>query len=254
MSRTEMPDRIVVPVSGGKDSQAALKLAVNEFGADSVVGLFCNTGWEHPLTYAHIDRIAMLYQVKVYKIRNDRDANTVPEQIIKYRRFPGGGARFCTDELKIAPGKRWYTRFAEQNGGFQIWCGVRAGESAERSKRYAGKVCDELMAPHEFMSGKYPKYMHDLGITIRLPIVDWSSEDVFEYLNGEHNPLYDQGFERVGCFPCLAAGDAWKKKAFEHDEFGRRAYERVKSLEPIVGRSIFTSKKMADCGCEICAI
>lgn len=49
--------RCLVPVSGGggKDSQACLELALQQFDPDEVVGLFCDTGWEHPKTYAHID-------------------------------------------------------------------------------------------------------------------------------------------------------------------------------------------------------
>lgn len=35
--------KIVVPVSGGKDSQACLKMVVEQFGADQVIGLFCDT-------------------------------------------------------------------------------------------------------------------------------------------------------------------------------------------------------------------
>ena len=40
--------KCIVPVSGGKDSQCCLKLAVDEFGSDQVIGLFCDTKFEHP--------------------------------------------------------------------------------------------------------------------------------------------------------------------------------------------------------------
>ena len=30
--------------------------------------------------------------------------------------------------------------------------------------------------------------------------------------DGEQSPLYKMGFDRVGCFPCLAGGDYWKAK------------------------------------------
>jgi 3'-phosphoadenosine 5'-phosphosulfate sulfotransferase (PAPS reductase)/FAD synthetase len=40
-----------------------------------------------------------------------------------------------------------------------------------------------------------------------MPILDWTNKQVFDYLDGEHNPLYNAGFDRVGCFPCLASGD-----------------------------------------------
>ena len=34
---------------------------------------------------------------------------------------------------------------------------------------------------------------------IRLPVIDWQTEDVFEFLDGEQPPLYSMGFDRVGC-------------------------------------------------------
>ena len=31
------------------------------------------------------------------------------------------------------------------------------------------------------MPSKYPQYLEKLGVMIRLPIVDWQTEDVFEF-------------------------------------------------------------------------
>ena len=60
-------------------------------------------------------------------------------------------------------------------------------------------------------------------------------------LNGRLNPLYDQGFDRVGCFPCLASGDKWKIKAFTHDKFGEQQLIYVRIVEQEIGKSVFTS-------------
>jgi len=87
---------IIVPVSGGKDSQACLKLAVAT--GRRVLGLFCDTKFEHPKTYNHIERVKTLYNVDVMTIC---DGRTPPELSLKHGRFPSFGARFCTDELKI---------------------------------------------------------------------------------------------------------------------------------------------------------
>lgn len=93
----------------------------------------------------------------------------------------------------------------------------------------------------------------------RLPIIDWYDDEVFDYLGGHHNPLYDQGFERVGCFPCLASGDAWKIKAFTHDKFGEQQLIEVRQLEAEINKSVFTSgigQRFDDNsqGCVICQI
>jgi 3'-phosphoadenosine 5'-phosphosulfate sulfotransferase (PAPS reductase)/FAD synthetase len=256
-----MTYKIVVPVSGGKDSQACLKLALTEYDPSEVLGLFCDTQFEHPLTYAHIETMREMYGVHIETIT----AGSVDEKIRKYGRFPGGGARHCTDELKITPSKKFYKALAEKQGGFTVLYGMRLSESSERSKRYADKVSTETYPPHLVLS-KYPQYLEKLGVMFRLPIMEWSSAEVLEFLAGEENPLYAQGFDRVGCFPCLAGGDAWKEKAFAHDNFGQSQRIRVKILEDEIGKSVFTSKGalmrnndeqgdfFSGPGCKVCEI
>ena len=250
---------IIIPVSGGKDSQACLKLALEVNDKNNVIGLFCDTKFEHPETYSHIEKMKEIYGVEIIKI----NSGSVYEQVIKHKRFPGGGARFCTEELKIWPSKRFYKEFAEKNGSFEVWYGMRGNESSERSKRYKDKISSELYLPHDVLK-KYPKYLGKMGVMFRLPIIDWTAPEVFDYLDGEQNILYSQGFDRVGCFPCLASGDKWKEKAFSHDAFGIEQRIIVSELEKKIGRSIFTSKggelrnninqdSVFD-GCSICAI
>lgn len=248
--------KVVVPISGGKDSQACLKLALQKYDEKEVIGLFCDTNFEHPFTYFHIDWMKEYYGVAIERIT----AGSVPEKVLKYKRFPGGGARHCTDELKIRPSKYFYKELAKQQGGFEVWYGMRAGESGERAKRYADKINNESYPPHEVLK-KYPKYLYKMGITFRLPVLDWESNDVLQFLTGEENILYNQGFDRVGCFPCLASGDKWKEKAFSYDSFGAEQRIVVAELEKQIGRSIFTSKGgkvrngvIDGPGCAVCSI
>lgn len=236
--------QVVVPVSGGKDSQACLKLAAGMFPRGKILGLFCDTQFEHPITYAHIDTMRDLYGVEIRRIT----AGSVDEKVLKYGRFPGGGARHCTEELKIVPSKKFYRELAEfQGAGFQVFYGMRSAESADREKRYAGKISDALYAPHEVMD-KYPKYLARMGVMFRMPILEWTKAQVFAFLGGEHNPLYDPrgenliSFDRVGCFPCQAAGDDHKEKAYAYDEFGRSQFIRVKNLSDEIGKPMFASK------------
>ena len=252
--------KVLVPISGGKDSQACLKLAVQQHGSENVLGLFCDTQFEHPKTYAHVERIGQLYGVKIQKVCG----GSVIEKSLKYKRFPGSGSRHCTDELKIRETRIFAKQLAEKQGGFEIWYGMRSDESSEREKRYAGKIDDEIYAPHEVMPGKYPKYLQKMGVMFRLPILSWSRLDVLELLDGEENPLYREGFDRVGCFPCLASGDWWKEKAFNHDDFGRTQYMKVldtqQQIRDLGGLgTIWTSQEgkfrnESGQGCLICSI
>lgn len=242
--------KILVPISGGKDSQASLKLALENYDADDVRGLFCDTKFEHPITYQHVEKMRDMYGVRIDTV----NGGDVLGKSVKYGRFPGGGARHCTDELKIRETRIYCKALAEQQGeGFEVWYGMRSGESPDRKKRYAGKVCDELYPPHEVLS-KYPKYLAKIGVMFRLCILDWTTRDVVNFVGWENlNPLYHAGFPRVGCFPCLASGDKWKVKAFNHDDFGKAQYERVIDTSNLIGKSPFTSKKYSG-GCAICEI
>lgn len=246
--------KCVVPVSGGKDSQACLQLALMEFEKHEVIGLFCDTQFEHPKTYAHIDFMEQHYGVTIIKV-SDGDVTT---RCLRYGRFPNGATRFCTDDLKIKPTKRFVENLAAKQGdGFQVWYGMRSDESSEREKRYIGKIDVEAYPLHEIMPKKYPKHLYKMGITGRLPIIDWTTQEVFELLDGKQNPLYSEGFDRVGCFPCLASGDAWKEKAFAHDDFGRSQFKLVQIVEQRTGKQVFTTKGGKErnySGCSICSI
>ncbi len=249
--------KVVVPISGGKDSQSCLVLALREYPAHEIRGVFCDTKFEHPLTYAHVRWMAEHYGVQIDWI----NAGTVLEKTLKYSRFPGeGGSRHCTDELKLVPARKYYKALAEEQGGFQVWLGMRSDESAEREKRYRGVLDTDLYPPHEVLR-RFPKYLAKMGVMFRLPVLDFSKSEIFDVLNGQHNPLYDSGFDRVGCFPCLASGDKWKEKAFQFDEFGRKQYMDVQTIEIQIGKSVWTSKggkarnaAQSDAGCAVCSI
>lgn len=250
--KIELGIKCVVPLSGGKDSQACLKLALQRFDSNEIIALFCDTGFEHPETYKHVRKVANENNVLLITL----SAGTVPEVCTKYKRFPGGGARHCTDELKIRPSKYFYKELAKFNGGFEVWYGVRTDESKERADRYKFKVSDELYAPHDFMTNKYPKYLADMGVMVRLPVLDWSKREIFDFLEGKENPLYSEGFDRVGCFPCLAAGEAHQMRAFYFDETGRKHFAIAEQIAEIAGREVLTSKKYRGQGpgCALCSI
>jgi 3'-phosphoadenosine 5'-phosphosulfate sulfotransferase (PAPS reductase)/FAD synthetase len=245
-----MNQRIIVPVSGGKDSQVCLKLAIEYAGKENVSGVFFDTKFEHPLTYQHVEFIESLYGVPIERINN----GSVEDLVLKFKRFPGPRSRFCTDRLKIQASKNYYKEEAKK-GPFEVWYGMRSDESRQRAKRYADVSSESLYMPHEVLPSSYPKYFgQKLGIMFRLPILDWSEQDVFDKLNGEENPLYAQGAKRVGCFPCLASSDKSKKADFLHDDFGRQQYQKVIWMEQQTGASVWAKKPDDNQQCLICSI
>ena len=233
--------KIVVPVSGGKDSQACLKMAVEEYGANQVIGLFCDTKWEHPLTYKHVKSLAKTYGINIYWI----NAGSVEQMIQKYKRFPASNIRFCTSKLKIEPSKWFYADLSERFN-FQVWYGMRSGESNKRKNRYAEKENNELYPPHEVLKD-YPQYLGKRGVRFKLPILSWSTGEVMEYLSGLENPLYALGFRRVGCFPCLASTPTDHQNSFNVDQFGNQQKQRIIKLELIIDKKHEPAKTSQMC-------
>lgn len=254
-----MSIKIVVPISGGKDSQACLKLALEQYDKSEVLGLFCDTQFEHPLTYAHIENMRDIYKIDIKKV----SSGSVQDIVLKFKQFPTSRFRMCTDRLKIQPSKRFYRDLAENQGGFEVWLGMRTGESKQRAESYKNTISQDLYAPHE-LGKAFPKLLNKLGVWFRLPVVDWVESDIYEYLGSDMNPLYSQGSKRVGCFPCLASSDRNKEQNFSLGEFGASQRVIVSELEKKIGRSIWTSKGGAmrnnedqdDLfqGCAFCAI
>jgi 3'-phosphoadenosine 5'-phosphosulfate sulfotransferase (PAPS reductase)/FAD synthetase len=171
------------------------------------------------------------YGVEIKRI----SAGAVEQQVLKLKRFPSSVVRFCTDRLKIQPSRKFYSELADSQGGFEVWCGMRSGESGDRAKRYANKISGEIYPPHE-VNASYPQYLAAKGVTFRLPILEWSSDDVLKYLAGNENPLYAAGFDRVGCFPCLASTARKHQQAFDFDAFGASQKQRVIELEKAIGK------------------
>lgn len=229
--------KCVVPLSGGKDSQLCLELALKEFAKDEIIAVFCDTGYEHPLTYQHIDYLESHFGIQLVRLHHK---DSVYDLILKTGCFPTDRMRFCTSDLKIRRGKKFYTRLAAMQGvGFEVWYGMRLGESAQRNKRYSNRNSTDLYDPKEILDD-YPKYLGQLGVCFRLPILDWEEEDVFEYLGNRINPLYNKGFDRVGCFPCLAGG---LKRNPDADAQGKLAVQEG---------ALYTSEDLAPC--HICNI
>lgn len=66
------------------------------------------------------------------------------------------------------------------------------------------------------------------------PVVDWSDEDVWEFLRHygcQSNPLYQCGYKRIGCIGCMNASCANRKREFarypKYKENYIRAFDRM---------------------------
>ncbi len=61
----------VISISGGKDSQAAAKVARDRFPRSRIIGMTCDTDNEHPLTYEHIDYLRRVLGLEIHVLKAD---------------------------------------------------------------------------------------------------------------------------------------------------------------------------------------
>lgn len=199
--------RIVVSASGGKDSTACLLLAKELGFAEQAV--FADTGWEAPETYAYLDLLERRVGIPIARVHPERD------MIAAIRRrsgFPARRQRWCTRELKLHPLAKWIQDQELVTGDdYAMAVGVRAGESESRAK----------MGPVEEQD--------KMGWAWR-PILTWTIEDVL-LMHRRHdvpvNPLYQVGYSRVGCFPCIMSGREDLRVLADH------APERIDLIEQL---------------------
>lgn len=122
--------KVIVQFSGGKDSQACLIKACEDFGANNVTAVFCDTGWEHEQTYSHVKEVASKLGVDLIILKNE-SVDGMYGLCKRMKWFPDSQNRMCTVQLKIWPMIDW---ILEQNKHLVIIQGIRAKESAERAK------------------------------------------------------------------------------------------------------------------------
>ncbi|MGV0925482.1 phosphoadenosine phosphosulfate reductase domain-containing protein [Empedobacter tilapiae] len=122
--------KILAPISGGKDSQAAALWAKEKYGTKNLIYVFCDVKWEAPETYEHIDYFVEKSKVE-FKILSSKKYDGMVDLAKKRGRFPSTTARFCTEELKIYP---MVDYILSLNESIIIVDGIRADESEKRSK------------------------------------------------------------------------------------------------------------------------
>ena len=252
--------KYIVSYSGGRDSQALISLLLDVFKIEpcEICVAFCDTGWEHSKTYNHVKYIMDNLQLLGCTTTVIRSSKNVPDLIREVGRFPSGAARFCTEQLKIYPSMRYVASVAARRGtGVLSVIGIHGDESKDRSNRYKskGSVVENLFR-YEVFNSKMPKYMYrKYGSMIWLPMLDYSRQEVDEIIATSSNiflrtvnPLYKDGFNRVGCAPCFMSGQKNIMKYFEMDSEGLDKRYIADELQSATGKSWLTGKSI----CLIC--
>lgn len=123
----------IISFSGGKDSLATWIKLDSQIKKKNLIVVFCDTEWEHPLTYQYIEEIVNYFNAKenFFILRNKQSLGF--ESLVKIKkRFPSAKARFCTTSLKIEPMIDFLLDEVKEHS--IIYQGIRHEESSARSK------------------------------------------------------------------------------------------------------------------------
>lgn len=185
--------RVLVAFSGGKDSQCCYHLC-KEAGID----------FHAEYTVCRFEPPEQLEFVRTHypdvTFRRNYKMTLIDE--IAYRGLPSRWARWCCNNKHV------------KTEGYDLAViGVRAAESPKRRDSWR-------------MFGQKPDRTFYL-----CPIIDWTDDDVWEYLNSRgipHCPLYDEGFKRVGCVCCPLAVSRKKRDWERWPKFAQVLYLGLK--------------------------
>jgi len=188
----------IVGYSGGKDSTATLQLIwkaiaelpteqrtkpVHVISTDTLVENPVIAKWvEASLATMQANAIAQSMPIYPNRLTPSIQDRFWVNLIGKGYPAPRPKFRWCTDRLKINPSNKFIQELSEANGEAILVLGQRRGESAVRDdvmNKYQGSTRARLSR-----NGN-PRLSR---VWVFLPIEDWTSDDVWEYLVTEQNP------------------------------------------------------------------
>lgn len=220
---------LVITYSGGKDSDVLLHLAEKSSVPFEV--LHSLTTADAPETVRHV--YDTFYRLECNGIKCDVDKHVQPDgsrmtmwKLIQKKLMPPTRLmRYCCAVLKegggknrlIATGVRWAESPARKRRG-----GLEVLTYKPQSKLILSNDNDEERRLFETCQLK--------GKRVVNPIIDWKDDDVLDYAAVEKipmNPLYCEGFHRVGCVGCPLANVKMRMMEFSRYPKIKAAYIRA---------------------------
>ncbi|MGP8320612.1 MAG: phosphoadenosine phosphosulfate reductase domain-containing protein [Methanosarcinaceae archaeon] len=194
-----------VSFSGGKDSLVVLDLTQSALQKRSIKTFLINTGLELPETINFARNYCEQNSIDLY----EADADEAFWEHLGNFGPPAKDFRWCCKVCKLAPASTVIDKCAKNGALCLTIDGKRKYESFSRARIAASEM-------NPFVPGQ-------LNI---FPIRNWKAIEVWLYIHWRrlaYNPLYDMGFERVGCHLCPAALSAEYKRVGElHPEMYKR--------------------------------
>jgi 3'-phosphoadenosine 5'-phosphosulfate sulfotransferase (PAPS reductase)/FAD synthetase len=207
----------IICFSGGKDSTALVLWARENLGEPGVdfATVFCDTNWEHPITYAYVEEInRTVLGGTLITLKSETYPGGFVQLCCDRKMIPGVKTRFCTQELKVFPLHKYFESLDDEVTSYQ---GIRADESPSRAQM------------------REMEWVEDAGgYWIKRPLLRWTAEQCFAMMKKHSVPpnrLYLTGSGRVGCFPCIMTGLGELKRILKfHPEIKQRLIDLEKTV------------------------
>lgn len=181
LARTRLP--VNVSFSGGKDSLAALCLCLKVIPRPDVI--FIDTGLEFPETVDYVRRLSAERKLKLHIIEGQGEFFEEVENFGP----PAKDFRWCCKTHKLGPLASFLGKHYPK--GCVTVEGRRVYESFNRARI-------DFIERNPYVPGQ----------TTLSPIRSWNALEVMLYIYWnrlEPNPLYEEDFERIGCWLCPAS-------------------------------------------------
>jgi phosphoadenosine phosphosulfate reductase len=239
---------LLLAYSGGKDSDVMLEVAIRSGIPFEVRN--SHTTADAPETVQHIKK--KFYELELKGIKCTVNKPTYQGKRISMWTLiplklmpPTRVARYCCQVLKEGAGD-----------GRMVATGVRWDESNQRANRGGLEIVGATKKQAIILTNdndtrrRFFEKCEVRAKSICNPIIEWANTDIWNFIRSEKietNPLYQCGFDRVGCIGCPLAS---KKRYFEfgvypkYKELYIRAFDRM--IQERLRRGLETQWKTGD--------
>ena len=242
MSKQYYDKPLVICYSGGKDSDALLQLA--KYSGINFEVLHNHTTADAPETVQHIRNtfkrlelqgIKCSVEYPVYKGKRTSMWDLIPQKLIPPTRL----IRYCCSVLKERGGRNR-----------AIATGVRWDESNARAKRGIYEDINRNKDKRIILNNdnddkrRLIERCEKQSKTVINPIIDWTEDDIWDYIKSESiicNPVYCDGFNRVGCIGCPMAG---KKRYHEFAVYTRYMQLYIHAFDRMLQKRVANNKSI----------